>query len=160
VDKSSQGSASKSKGGKDDSESKFVRPLPVTPKAKKKSSGRKRVSESVDSTTVAGKLIKTDDYLQPSRVVSRTEDQKGSQLECATEVDCLFGSPGSKLHRELAKNRSICCKEAIYYDFSNIMKIVMMVAGNCNVGTSFEKVRVYCLRYAYCWIWTVPSQFF
>ena len=34
VDKSSQCSASKSKGAKDDS--KFVRPLPVTTKAKKK----------------------------------------------------------------------------------------------------------------------------
>ena len=49
VDKSSQGasqrSASKSKGGKDDS--KFVRPLPVTPKAKEKSSGRKCVSDRV-----------------------------------------------------------------------------------------------------------------
>ena len=42
VDKSSQGSASKSKGAKDDS--KFVRPLPVTPKAKEKSSGRRLVS--------------------------------------------------------------------------------------------------------------------
>ena len=73
VDKSSQGSASKSKGAKDDS--KFVRPLSVT----EKSSGRKRVSESADSTTVAGKLIKTDDCQQPSRDISSTEDQKGSQ---------------------------------------------------------------------------------
>ena len=56
-----------------------VRPLPVTPKAKEKSSGRKRVSESADSTTVAGKLIKTDDCQQPSRDVSSTENQKGSQ---------------------------------------------------------------------------------
>ena len=77
VDKSSQGSASKLKGAKDDS--KFVRPLPVTPKAKEKSSGRKRVSESADSTTVAGKLIKTDDCQQPSRDVCSTENQKGSQ---------------------------------------------------------------------------------
>ena len=61
VNKSSQGSASKSKGAKDDS--KFVRPLPVTLKAKEKSSGRKRVSGSADLTTVAGKLIKTDDCL-------------------------------------------------------------------------------------------------
>ena len=64
VDKSSHDCASKSKGGKDDS--KFVCPLPVTPKAKEKSSGRKRVSESDDSTAVAGNLIKTDDSLQPS----------------------------------------------------------------------------------------------
>ena len=56
-----------------------MRPLPVTPKAKEKSSGRKRVSESADSTTVAGKLIKTDDCQQPSRDVSSTENQKGSQ---------------------------------------------------------------------------------
>ena len=77
VGKSSQGSASKSKDAKDDS--KFVRPLPVTPKAKEKSSGRKRVLESADSTTVAGKLIKTDDCLQPSRDVSSTENKKGSQ---------------------------------------------------------------------------------
>ena len=91
VDKSSQVSASKSKGGKDDS--KFVHPLTVTTKAKENSSGRKRVSESDDSTTVAGKLIKTDDYLQPSREVSSTEDQKGSQLECATEEDCPFSGP-------------------------------------------------------------------
>ena len=67
VDKSSQGSASKSKGAKDDS--KFVRPLLVTPQAK----------ESADSTTVAGKLIKTDDCQQPSRDVSSTKNQKGSQ---------------------------------------------------------------------------------
>ena len=46
VDKSSHGSASKSKRAKDDS--KFVRPLPVTPKAKEKSSGRKRVSSAED----------------------------------------------------------------------------------------------------------------
>ena len=77
VDKSCQGSASKSKGAKDDI--MFVRPLPVTPKAKEKSSGRKRVSESADSTTVAGKLIKSDDCQQPSRDVSSTENQKGSQ---------------------------------------------------------------------------------
>ena len=77
VDKSSQGSASKSKGAKDGS--KFVRPLSVTPKAKEKSSDRKRVSESADSATVAGKLIKTDDCQQPSRDVSSTENQKGSQ---------------------------------------------------------------------------------
>ena len=70
VDKSSQGSASKLKGAKDDS--KFVRPLPVTPKAKEKSSGRKRVSKSDDSTAVAGKLIKIDDCLQPSRYVYST----------------------------------------------------------------------------------------
>ena len=72
VDKSSQGSASKSKGAKDDS--KFVRPLPVTPKAKEKLSGHKRVSESADSTTVAGNLIKTDDCQQPSRDVSSTKN--------------------------------------------------------------------------------------
>ena len=54
VEKSSQDSASKSKGSKDDS--KFVRPLPVTPKAKEKLSGCKRVSESDDSTAVAEKL--------------------------------------------------------------------------------------------------------
>ena len=77
VDKSSQDSASKSKCAKDDS--KFVRPLPVTPMVKEKSSGRKRVSKSADSTTVAEKLIKTDDCLQPSRDVSSTENQKGSQ---------------------------------------------------------------------------------
>ena len=78
VDKSSQGSASHSQGVSRD-DGKFVRPLPVTPKAKEKSSGRKRVSESADSTTVAGKLIKTDDCQQPSRDVSSTENKKGSQ---------------------------------------------------------------------------------
>ena len=45
------------------------------------------MSESADSTTVAEKLIKTDDCQQPSRDVSSTENQKGSQLECATEED-------------------------------------------------------------------------
>ena len=56
VDKLSQGSASHSQGVSRDDE-KFVRPLPATPKAKEKSSGSKRVSESADSTTVAGKLF-------------------------------------------------------------------------------------------------------
>ena len=69
------------------------------------------MSETDDSTAVAGELIKTDDSQQPSRDVYSTEDQKGSQLECATEEDCLFGSPGSKLRRELAKNGSICCDD-------------------------------------------------
>ena len=50
VDKSSQGSASHSKGVSRD-DGKFVprRPLPVTTKAQEKSSGRKRVSETDDS---------------------------------------------------------------------------------------------------------------
>ena len=83
--KSSQGSASHSKGVSID-DGKFVRPLPVTTKAQEKSSGRKRVSETDDSTAVAGKLIKTDDSQQPSRDVSSAEDQRGSQLE---SVDSL-----------------------------------------------------------------------
>ena len=41
VDKSSQGSASKLKGGQDDS--RFVRPLPIKPKAKEKSSQRQTI---------------------------------------------------------------------------------------------------------------------
>ena len=110
VEKSSQGSASHSKGVSMD-DGKFVRPLPVTTKAKEKSSGRKRVSETDDSTAVAGKLIKTDDCQQPSRDVSSPEDQKGSQLECAKKEDSLFGSPGSKLQKELAKNGTLFCKD-------------------------------------------------
>ena len=73
-------------------------------------SGRERVPETDDSTAVAGKLIKTDDSQQPSRDVSCTEDQKGSQLECVKKEDSLFGSPGSKLQKELAKNGTNCCK--------------------------------------------------
>ena len=69
VDKSSQDSKGVSRD-----DGKFVRPLPVTTKAQEKSSGRKRVSETDDSTAVAGKLIKTDDSQQPSRDVSSTED--------------------------------------------------------------------------------------
>ena len=65
VDKTSQGSASHSKGVSRD-DGKFVRPLPVTNKAQEKSSGRMRVPETDDSTTVAGKLIETDDSQQPS----------------------------------------------------------------------------------------------
>ena len=86
-------------------------PFPETPKAKEKSSGRMCVTKSDDYTAVAGKLIRTDDSLQPSRDVSRTADQMGSQLECATEEDCLFGSLGRLLHRELPKDGSICCKD-------------------------------------------------
>ena len=89
MEKSSQGSASHSKSVSRD-DGKFVRPLPVTPKAKEKSSGRKRVSETDDSTAVAGKLIKTDDCQQPSRDVSSTEDQKDSQLECAKKGRFTF----------------------------------------------------------------------
>ena len=110
VEKSSQGSVSHSKGVSRD-DGKFVRPLPVTTKAQEKSSGRKRVSETDDSTAVAGKLIKTDDSQQPSRDVSSTEDQKGSQLECAKKEDSLFGSSGSKLQKELAKNGTIFYKD-------------------------------------------------
>ena len=110
VEKSSQGSASRLKGVSID-DGKFVRPLPVTTKAQEKSNGRKRVSETVDSTAVAGKLIKTDDSQQPSRDVYSTEDQKGSQLECAKKEDSLFGSPGSKLQKELAKNGTLFCKD-------------------------------------------------
>ena len=51
------------------------------------------VSESADSTTVAGKLIKTDDCQQPSRDVSSTENQKGSPVFLAV----------LKLHRALAQ---------------------------------------------------------
>ena len=67
------------------------------------------MSKSEDSTAVAGKLIKTDDSLQPSQDFFSTEDQKGSQLECAKNEDSLFSSSGSKLQREHAKNGSICC---------------------------------------------------
>ena len=45
MDKLSKGSASHSQGVSRD-DGKFVRPLPVTPKAKEKSSGRKRVRVS------------------------------------------------------------------------------------------------------------------
>ena len=58
VEKSFQASASHLKGVSRD-DGKYVRPLPVTTKAQEKSSGRKRVSETDDSTAVAGKLIKT-----------------------------------------------------------------------------------------------------
>ena len=51
VDKSSQGCASQSKSVSRD-DGKFVRPLPVTTKAQEKSSGRKRVSETDDSTAL------------------------------------------------------------------------------------------------------------
>ena len=63
------------------------------------------------STAVAGKLIKTDDSQQLSRDVFSTEDQKGSQLECAKKEDSLFDSPGSNLQKELAKNGTIFCKD-------------------------------------------------
>ena len=106
VEKSSQGSASHSKGVSRD-DGKFVRALPVTTKAQEKLSGCKRVSGTDDSTAVAGKLIKTDDSQQPSQDVSITEDQKGSQLECAKREDSLFGSPGSKLQKKLAKNGTL-----------------------------------------------------
>ena len=49
--------------------------------------------------------------------------------------------------------------KAICKDFSNIMMIVMMVAGNCNVENKFREEKgsfLDLMRYAYCWVWTVP----
>ena len=91
VDKSSQGSASQSKSVlKDDG--KFVQPHPVTPK-KDRGSGRQRVSESDNSTAVAGNLTETDELVLPSREVTSAEEVIASQSECATEEDSLFSSP-------------------------------------------------------------------
>ena len=85
VDKSSQGSASKSKGAKDDS--KFVHPLPLSPKPTGKSSGPERVSESEDSTAVSGRNTETDESYQNSHDVTSEEDLLGlhSDPQCGTE---------------------------------------------------------------------------
>ena len=61
-----------------------------------------------------------------------------------TEEDCLLGSQGSKLHRALAKNvnllrRWVTNDNAMCNDFWNIVMIVMMVAGNCNVENKFRE---------------------
>ena len=54
----------------------------------------------------------------------------GSQLECAAEEDCLFGSPINCTGRFQKMGQFVAKMghKAICNDISNIMKIVIMVA--------------------------------
>ena len=74
------------------SEAQFVPPRPVTPR-KEKSYGR--VTDSENSTAVAGNLTETDDSAVSSRDITSAEEVIGSHSECPTEEDSLFSSPSS-----------------------------------------------------------------
>ena len=81
MEKLSQDSGPKSKSVSK-SDAKFVQPHPVTRK-KDRAPGNERVSESENSTAVAGQLIETDESALPSREVTSAEEVIASQSECA-----------------------------------------------------------------------------
>ena len=91
VEDLSQNSTSKSKSVSK-SDAKFALPRPVTPK-RDKPPARDRVSESDNSTAVAGNLTETDESALTSRDITSAEDILGSQSECVTEEDSLLSSP-------------------------------------------------------------------
>ena len=103
------------------------------------------MSETDDSTTVAGKLIKTDDSQQPSRDVSSTEDQKHNWNVRKRRIHFLAVQEAN-CKRSLQKMEPFIAKmdhKAICYDISNIMMTVMMVAGNSNVENKFRGRQVF-----------------
>ena len=54
-----------------------------------------RLSESEESTAVAGRIAETDESATPSRDVTDLDEQPGSVADLWTESDSVFGTPGA-----------------------------------------------------------------
>ena len=131
VEDLSQNSTSKSKSVSR-SDAKFAPPRPVTPK-KDRVVVRERVSESENSTAVAGNVTETDESTLTSGDITSAEDVLGSQSECATEEDSLLSSPspGKPKQWELVKTwiRSGYSMDTIFGEIVTICKAEQAAAG-------------------------------
>jgi len=112
------------------SDAQFVAPRPVTPRKEKTSP---RVTDSENSTAVAGNLTETDDSALPSRDITSAEEVVGSHSECPTEDDSLFSSPTSAKPEqwELVKTwiRSVYSINTIFEEIVAMCKVEQLAAG-------------------------------
>ena len=122
VEEVTQKSISKAKSNSR-SDAHFVQPRPVPLKKEKPSA---RVTDSENSTAVAGNLTETDDSALPSRDITSAEEFVGSHSECPTEEDSLFSSPSSAKPEqwELVKTwiRSVYSIDTIFGEIVAIAK--------------------------------------
>ena len=110
------------------SDAQFVPPRPVPPKKEKPSA---RVTDSENSTDVAGNLTETDDSALPFRDITSAEEVVGSFSECPTEDDSLFSSPTKPEQWELVKTwiRSVYSIDTIFEEIVAICKVEQLAAG-------------------------------
>ena len=140
VEKSSQASASHSKGVSRD-DGKFAQPLPVTPK-KIRAAVNDRASESDKSTAVAELSTETDESVLPSREVTSADEVIPSQSEAATEEDSVLSSPcpGRSEKWEMLKTWMVSrySMDTILLEITNILKAEMTIAGSVPCDNIFN----------------------
>ena len=112
----------------------------MTPK-KGRAGLREHMSESENSTAVAGNVTETDESSMTSRDITSAEDVLGSQSECVTEEESLLSSPspGKPEQWELVKTwiRSSYSIETIFNEIETICKAEQAAAGTVKIENSF-----------------------
>ena len=76
------------------SDNRIKEPLPLFSKPSVSSGGRERLSESEDSTALAGRITETDESVHASLDVTSADEVTESQSG-VEEDDCVIGSPSA-----------------------------------------------------------------
>ena len=105
-----------------------TRPRPLSPRTTGKVIGATRLSESEESTVVAGRT-ETDESATHSRELTSADDLHGSQstADLGTESDSVGGSASWDMARKWTLND--CADAMIVAEISAIMKTEMQIAG-------------------------------
>ena len=109
------------------SDQKFKAPQPLSPRKNVACASHDRVSESEDSTAVAGRLTETDESVRASQDATSTDDVAGG----GEDDNCFIVSPGSSATWECVRrfNMGRETEGAVFDMVSTIFNQEMMVAG-------------------------------
>jgi len=111
---------------------KFKAPEPLSPRKNVACGSRDRVSESEDSTAVAGRLTETEESVRASQDITSTDDVTGG----GEDDDCVIASPSSSATWECVRrfNMGRETEGAVFDMVSTILNQEQMVAGTpCTV---------------------------
>ena len=84
--------SAESKAEDEISAKRFKHPLPLSPRQTERLTSSMRLSESEESTVVAGRITETDESATPSRDVTDLDEQTGSVADLGTVSDSVFSS--------------------------------------------------------------------
>jgi len=112
------------------SDNRFKPPLPLSPKPSISSGGRERLSESEDSTALAGRLTETDESVHASLDVTSADEVPELQSG-VEEDDCVIGSPSVGGGWEVARrfNMKKQTVDSVFDQVAAIMNAEQLVAG-------------------------------
>jgi len=111
---------------------KFKAPEPLSPRKNVACGSRDRVSESEDSTAVAGRLTETEESVRASQDITSTDDVTGG----GDDDDCVIASPSSSETWECVRRFNVGreTEGAVFDMVSTILNQEQMVAGTpCTV---------------------------